>query len=71
MNNVQIETHLDRKQSNFPSVCVHCGDKISSNDIYYLEVGNKQHVHSLIARKFCENCYTKYGEQMLLSGKKD
>ena len=71
MNKDQIETHLNRKQSNFPSVCVHCGDQILSNEIYYVEVGNKEHLHSLIARKFCEECYTKYGEQMLLKGKKD
>jgi uncharacterized protein with PIN domain len=67
----QIETHLVRKQSKFPNVCTYCNNPISSDDIFYAEEGVKEHIHSLIARKFCSTCYTKYGEQMLLIGKNE
>jgi hypothetical protein len=67
----QIETHLVRTQSKFPNVCTCCNNPISSDDIFYAEEGVEEHVHSLIARKFCSACYTKYGEQMLLKGKNE
>ena len=67
----QIETHLVRKQFTFSTVCAYCNNQISSDDTYYLEEGVKEHIHSLIARKFCSNCYTKYGEHKLLKGKND
>ena len=67
----QIETHLIRKQSKFPAVCTYCRTPISSDDVSYLEEGVNGHIHSLIARRFCSDCYTKYGEQFLLKGKKE
>ncbi|MCK5259002.1 MAG: hypothetical protein KAJ69_05720 [Thermoplasmatales archaeon] len=67
----QIETHLVRKQSKFSAVCNYCNNPISSDDISYVEEGVTEHIHSLIARKFCSDCYTKYGEQILLKGKNE
>ncbi|MFW6122456.1 MAG: hypothetical protein ACOC80_16365 [Petrotogales bacterium] len=64
----QIKTRLIRKQSRLPTVCTYCDRKISPDEIYYLEKGVKEHIHSLIARKFCSDCYTKYGEKELLFG---
>jgi len=49
----QIETRLVKKQSKFPAVCTNCGSKIAPDEIYYLEEGVEEHIHSLIARKFC------------------
>jgi len=62
----KIETKLVKKQSKFPAVCTFCNNKISPDDVHYLEEGVKEHVHSLIARKFCSDCYAKYGENILL-----
>ena len=66
-----IETHLVKKQSTAPKVCTSCNNKISPGELYHLEKGVNEHLHSLIARKFCSTCYTKYGEQMLLRGKNE
>jgi hypothetical protein len=62
----QIKTRLIRKQSKSPAVCTYCNSMISPDEIHYLEEGVKEHIHSLIARKFCSDCYAKYGERILL-----
>ncbi|UCF12284.1 MAG: hypothetical protein JSW06_09620 [Thermoplasmatales archaeon] len=67
----QIETHLVKKQSKFPAVCTNCDSKIAPDKVYYLEEGVEEHIHSLIARKFCSNCYSKYGERILVKGMKE
>ena len=70
MMEMEIETRLVKKQSKFPTVCTNCDSKIAPDEIYYLEEGVEEHIHSLIARKFCSNCYTKYGERILIKGMK-
>jgi hypothetical protein len=62
----EIETRLVKKQSKFPGVCTYCDNKIYPETLFYLEEGEKEHIHSLIARKFCSDCYAKYGERILL-----
>jgi len=66
----EIETHLVKKVAKFPRVCTNCKNEIIDSDVYHLEEGVKEHLHSLIAREFCSNCYAKYGERKLLSVKK-
>jgi len=66
-----METHLVRKQSKFPKVCTSCNKKIPPGELFHLEEGVKEHIHSLLARQFCTECYTKYGERILLTGKKE
>ena len=66
---MEIETHLVKKVAKFPKVCTNCRGNIAIDDIYYLEQGVKEHLHSLIAREFCSKCYAKYGEQKLLLGR--
>jgi uncharacterized protein with PIN domain len=68
MQNV-IETRLVRRHSQFPTVCIYCNKQIPADDLHYVEEGISGHIHSLIARKYCESCYTKYGEQILLHEK--
>ena len=63
-----IETHLVKKQSTSPKVCTSCNNKILPDELYHLEKGVKEHLHSLLARKFCSDCYAKYGETLLLRG---
>ena len=64
----KIESHLLQKQSPFPTVCIFCNKTIPPNEIFYAEEGNTEHIHSLVARKFCSECYIKHGEQPLLTG---
>ena len=64
---MEIETHLVKKVTKFPKVCTNCNNKISVGNAYHLEEGVKEHLHSLIARQFCSDCYAKYGERKLLS----
>ena len=67
----QSETRLVKKQSIFPTVCTNCETKIAPDEIHYVEEGVKEHIHSLIARKFCKDCYAKYGERILIRGIKN
>ena len=71
MTEKQIETRLVRRQLPFSLVCTYCNNKISPDEYHYLEEGVEEHVHSLIARKFCSDCYVKYGEKILLRGKSE
>jgi hypothetical protein len=61
-----IETRLIKRHSQFPTVCIYCNKQILPNSLHYVEEGVTGHIHSLIARKFCNACYSKYGEQLLL-----
>jgi uncharacterized protein with PIN domain len=64
-----LETRLVRRHSQFPTVCIYCNKQIPPDDLHYVEEGITTHIHSLIARKYCDVCYTKYGEQILLHEK--
>lgn len=61
-----IHTVLVAKHSQFPTVCIYCNKQIPANNLYYVEKGITRHIHSLIARKYCEECYNKYSEKLLL-----
>jgi hypothetical protein len=61
-----LQTVLVTRHSQFPTVCIYCNKQIPANDLHYVEKGITVHIHSLIARKYCEDCYMKFGEQLLL-----
>ena len=63
---MEIETHLVKKIVKFPEICTSCKTKIFEGETYHLEEGVKEHLHSLISRRFCSKCYAKYGEKKLL-----
>ena len=67
---MEIETHLVKKVAKIPKVCTNCNNQIPPNEMYHQEEGVKEHLHSLIARRFCTKCYSKYGEKKLLFGNK-
>ena len=67
MTQVGIETRLVKKIAKFPRVCTNCNETISEGEMYHLEEGVKEHLHSLIARQFCSKCYAKYGVKQLLA----
>ena len=66
MNKKEMKTKLKKKQSLDPEICTYCGNKIEQGNIFHLEIGVNDHLHSLLARRFCNNCYSRYGEQFLL-----
>ncbi|RLF28677.1 MAG: hypothetical protein DRN05_03435 [Thermoplasmata archaeon] len=70
MTERNIKTRLVKKTSRFTRVCTNCNAEIPPGEIYHQEEGVTEHLHSLIARQFCNKCYAKYGERILLSGKK-
>ena len=67
---MEIETHLVKKVTKFPKVCTNCNNEIPVGIAYHHEEGVSEHLHSLIARQFCSDCYARYGEQKLLSKSK-
>jgi hypothetical protein len=60
-----ISTHLVRREAKTDIVCTFCKNKIKPGEEYYLEEGIKEHLHSLLARKYCYECYSKHGEKLL------
>ena len=64
-----IETCLVKKVAQFIEICTNCNKEIPIGEFYYLEEGLTEHLHSLIARRFCSPCYSKYGERILIKVK--
>ena len=64
---MSIQTRLVKKVAKISRVCTNCGKQILVGEVYHLEEGVDQHLHSLIARRFCSDCYAKYGEKKLLA----
>jgi hypothetical protein len=65
---MEIDTRLIKKVAKSSNFCTNCDKQIDIGDFYLLEKGTNQHLHSLLARHFCSNCYAKYGEKKLLKG---
>ena len=65
-----METRLVKKVAKGPKVCTSCDSEIPIGNVYHMEEGTDEHLHSLLARHFCSDCYSKYGEIKLLSTKK-
>ena len=68
MSGKEIQTKLVKKTSKESHVCTFCDMEIPVGEVYHLEEGVHEHLHSLIARRFCNTCYMKYGERSLLRG---
>lgn len=63
---MDIQTRLIKKTAINTKVCTSCDQQITKGEAYHLEEGMNQHIHSLLARNFCSNCYARYGEKKLL-----
>jgi len=66
---MDIKTHLVKRVARETRVCTNCNNRINSGEVFHHEEGINEHLHSLVARQFCNNCYTRYGEVILLSKK--
>jgi len=67
MAGMDIETHLVKKVAETTMVCTNCDKVIPVGQVFHHEKGVEKHLHSLIARQFCSECYAKYGADKLLS----
>ena len=67
---MDIQTRLVKKTAKSQKVCTKCKKIIPTGEVYHLEGGIEQHLHSLLARRFCSECYGKFGQKKLLSGNK-
>ena len=70
MVEMEIQTTLIKRVAKFPRVCTSCKSEIFIGNAYHQEQGVNEHLHSLLARQFCSECYAKYGAHKLLSGNK-
>ncbi|MHA2183004.1 MAG: hypothetical protein ACXAAH_16420 [Promethearchaeota archaeon] len=70
MVEMEIQTTLMKRVAKFPRVCTKCKNEIFIGNAYHQEQGVNEHLHSLLARQFCSECYAKYGAHKLLSGNK-
>ena len=61
-----IQTRLVKRHSQFPTVCIYCNSQIPADELHYIEEGITEHIHSLLARKYCTECYKKYGDRLLV-----
>ncbi len=45
--------------------CFKCNQQIIAGDYYYAETIKDKFLHSLHNKKICENCYERYGDNLL------
>ena len=67
MTGTDIETCLIKKVAKTTKVCTNCDKEIPVGEVFHHEQGVEKHLHSLIARHFCSECYAKYGAVKLLN----
>lgn len=46
-------------------ICSSCGMEIKSGSFYYAETIKDRFLHSLHAKKFCTECYEKFGDKLV------
>lgn len=56
---------LKKTKARVNHVCDKCGREIESNSYYYKEALQDKFLHSLHAKKFCAECYEKFGEILI------
>lgn len=61
-NNLKV---LKETKARFSHICDRCGDEIKKGEIYYPESIGRVNAPGIKLKKFCEQCYKKYGDQLL------
>ena len=56
---------LKKTKARVSHFCSQCGKEIESVGFYYKETGRDRFLHSLHAKKFCEECYEKFGDKLI------
>jgi len=56
---------LKKTKARVNHICSNCGKEIESGSFYYAETIKDKFLHSLHAKKFCKNCYEKFGDKLI------
>jgi len=56
---------LKKTKARVNHICSKCGKKIESGSFYYAETIKDKFLHSLHAKKFCVECYEKFGDKLI------
>jgi len=56
---------LKKTKARVNHMCDQCGKEIASNNFYFKEIVRDKFLHSLNAKKFCVECYEKFGENLI------
>jgi hypothetical protein len=57
---------LKKTKARVEHKCRKCGHLINIGEFYYVEELKDRFLHSLHRKKFCSDCYEKYGEKLKL-----
>ncbi|OGF63750.1 MAG: hypothetical protein A2Y62_09355 [Candidatus Fischerbacteria bacterium RBG_13_37_8] len=58
---------LKKTKARTSHICHICGKEIYPDEFYYKEHIEDKFLHSLHAKKYCTECYEKYGESLMLN----
>lgn len=61
---------LNKIKARTQHICHKCGRGILTGEIYYREEIKDKFLHSLHAKKYCSECYEKYGADLLILSNK-
>lgn len=56
---------LKKTKARVNHYCSNCGKEIRSGSYYYVETVRDKFLHSLHPKKFCAECYGKYGDKLI------
>ena len=58
---------LVEKKARIEHICERCGSEIKPGRLYYKESLGRMHgPHDMVFRDFCEDCYKKFGDTLLI-----
>ena len=56
---------LKKTKARVNHICENCSKEIESGGFYYKETVRNRFLHSLHAKKFCAECYEKFGDKLI------
>lgn len=65
MDNSKYKTYLKKVKARVIHRCMICNNIIVPRELYYRETNEDKHLQTPHAKKFCSNCYQKYGDNLL------
>jgi hypothetical protein len=58
--------YLKKTKARISHICECCNEEIKKGEIYYPESVGRINAPGVKLRKFCMNCYKKYGDKLLI-----
>jgi len=65
MNKYNQLKYLKKTKARVNHACLYCGKEIKSKSYYYVETIRDKFLFSLHPKKFCAECYRKYGDKLI------